>query len=209
MPLASPLTDALQGWGTAVGALIALAALIAAVLAYRVQSKQLRHQQQQIADQQRLNMRQGEVLELQADELRESIADRRRVAADDRRAHASQVFLWVDTSAYTSAITNWPNGYKSWIATVENTSILPIYDIYIRWTREDKSWEPPRSEGDTFNPLSRLGPDTKKSWVARIDRLEPTDPWSVDVVAEFRDAREVWWRIKPDGRIEEIEPPTS
>jgi hypothetical protein len=58
MPLASPFTDNLQGWGTVAGAAIAAVALYFAFRAYRSQS-------QQLADQQAINEQQSVVLGLQ------------------------------------------------------------------------------------------------------------------------------------------------
>lgn len=207
-PTGPSITDWLQGVGTVAGALIALAALVAAVLAYRVQNKQLRHQQQQIADQQELNRRQGEVLALQAEELRESIVDRRRVATTDRRAQAAQVFVVLAFTHHTAGA-GVPGGTKVWGAKVENTSALPIYEIRVVWLLRGAVWEPEPARNDIANPLPRLGPGAGGNWSARLPGENTVEQADVQAFAEFRDAAEAWWRIKLDGRIEEIEPPAS
>jgi hypothetical protein len=42
-------------------------------------------------------------------------------------------------------------------------------------------------------------------WDAKVFSNSGFDVSGLRVIAEFRDANEVWWRIKPIGRIEEIQ----
>lgn len=60
----------------------------------RIQSNQLDAQHDQLHEQQMLNQKQTEVLELQARELKASIEQRERDAAERRRAQATRVFVW-------------------------------------------------------------------------------------------------------------------
>ncbi|GIH21352.1 hypothetical protein [Rugosimonospora africana] len=188
IPVASPLTDQLQGWGTAIGALIAAGALVAAMVAYRAQSRQLRHQQKQIADQQELNRQQSEVLALQARDLGESLAER-------RRAQAVRVFMYASHSRGVDDQDRW-----TFSATLKNASDYPIRGIVVRWHRGTAAWGEPME-----SPW--LPPGAPAAQFSReMDRREGGDltPAAIGAVIEFRDAAGVRWRITPSGGLEEL-----
>jgi hypothetical protein len=54
-----------------------------------------------------------------------------------------------------------------------------------------------------------LDPECPPRRDAKVFSNSGFDVSGLRVIAEFRDANEVWWRIKPVGRIEEIQEPRA
>lgn len=179
MPLSSPLTDQLQGWGTAVAALVAFAALIAGIAAYRTQSGQLRLQQRQINDQ-------AEVLALQAEELRASIKDRQREEVERQRAQAVQVYVVQETREFVAERGRRGRRLR---ATVRNVSPLPIHDPAIHWH------EGGGEVTGTLPPYLAPGDSASHEYLPVEETLEP--PANVYATARFRDAAGAVWEIAP------------
>jgi len=179
MPLANPLTDQLQGWGTAVAALVAFAALMAGIAAYRTQSGQLRLQQQQINDQ-------AEVLALQAEELRASIKDRQREELERQRAQAVQVYIVQETREF---VAERGRRGRRLAATVRNVSPLPVHDPAIVWHE---------AAGEITGILPPyLAPgDSASHEYLPVDET-PDPPANVFATARFRDAAGAMWEIAP------------
>jgi hypothetical protein len=70
------------------------------------------------------------------------------------------------------------------------------------------SYYVPPAEPNESNPLPRLDPVTREGkWTIRVSRDAGIKTETLTATAEFRDAAGVWWRIEPDGRIEEISAP--
>jgi hypothetical protein len=182
MTLASPLTDQLQGWGTATAALAALAAFVAGIAAYRAQAAQLRLQQQQNKDQ-------AELLALQAEELRASSEARQEEAAESRRAQAVQVYI-VETVRRSVGARGRPEA--RFVATFKNASPLPIHDLIITWHD---------GASETSGLLQKyLAPgDSESLGYIGTDDDTPELPFGAYATARFRDAAGNVWEIAVHG----------
>jgi hypothetical protein len=184
---------------TWVAAVVALIALVAGVVAYRNQARQLRLQreqlglqQRQIADQQQINAKQSDVLELQADELKQSMAERERIAAEQRREQAVGIFLSVPFRLAPPMI--------FFEAAVWNQSKLPIYDITANWFQDGVAWMP---EGD--QSIKKMMPGDRGNFTAGLDRRTSSlHEALVRCVVVFRDAAGVRWRVDVDGHLREF-----
>lgn len=191
MPLASPLTDQLQGWGTAVAALVAIAALVAAVRAYQLQ-------QRQINDQAKTNTKQLEVLELQAKNLEAALADRERDARERRRHQAEQVNACLKVEGRE-------RGPFTGDITVVNRSQQPVYNLCTHWLnagsemRFDTALSPD-------NPQGRLDPGVETFFSIDVLANAGVGMANLRVWVEFIDAKHVRWRTYPDGWLEELPP---
>jgi TolA-binding protein len=112
----------------------------------RIQSNQLDAQHDQLHEQQMVNQKQTEVLELQARELKASIEQRERDAAERRRAQATRVFVWEERHDHDPRVdqaTLAAGGERprpTIEACVKNASEQPIYDLLIRWHRGQAPW---------------------------------------------------------------------
>jgi hypothetical protein len=84
----------------------------------KVQSERLEVYRTQIEDQTRMNDKRGEVLELQALEIRASLEQRERAAEEERRSQAAKVTAW---------FTEERNGI--WGVHIRNASDLPAVDV--------------------------------------------------------------------------------
>jgi len=89
----------------------------------RVHSGQLKLQSQQFEDQRQANARHGEVLELQASEIRASLEQRQRDAAEHRRKQAARVTAWLARQEDAAP--------PSWGACVRNASDEPVFDVRV------------------------------------------------------------------------------
>ncbi len=186
---------------TAVLAVFAIVTAIYAIRAFGEQSKEVSHQAKmlevqsdQLAEQRTVNAEQIGVLTLQAAELRESLEERKREAAETRQEHASKVFIWQDQiesrpigETFSTTIT----------AHMKNTSEQPVYEPRFSWHHSDL----PATQNQLKRPLM---PGEEVSTEAPV----PADsgPDKFGVVAIFRDRAGIWWRARPDGRLEELPP---
>lgn len=179
--------------------------------AFREQSKEvrdqaeiLRIQSEQLAEDRKVNAEQIRVLKLQAEELRQVSADRDRDATETRRTQAVQVYM-SHTLAHAEVDGEVLPGMTV-EAYVRSTSPQPIYDLRVEW--EVFAFDVGATTAETWLDEAPLLPGAMAS--ARVpvphDLLANAD--DVTAVATFRDRAGVWWRTRPDGRLEEIpEPP--
>jgi len=186
---------------TAVLAVFAVVTAIYAICAFREQSKEVSHQAKilevqsnQLAEQRTVNAEQIGVLTLQAAELRESLEERKREAAERRQEQASKVFIWQDQiesrpmgETFSTTIT----------AHIKNTSEQPVYEARFSCHDGDR----PATQNQLKRPLI---PGEEVS----SDAVVPAEsgPDKFGVVAIFRDRAGIWWRARPDGRLEELPP---
>jgi hypothetical protein len=125
------------------------------------------------------------------------------MAAEQRRRQASQVFLRV---RHSPPVANSRTAHV--VADVTNTSGQPIYQVHLRWFHSTGNYYVPPAEPEESNPLPRLDPVTREAkWTIQVSRDAGIDTDTLTATAEFRDAAEVWWRIDPEGHIEEIPAP--
>lgn len=160
----------------------------------QVQSGQLELQRHQFDEQRKLNERQSEVLELQAEELRESLDQRKIEAVERRSSQALQVLVQEERYTYQAV---GKATEKDITVYVSNTSQQPIYEVWFSWHSGDKSYAQNRRD----EPLMPGGKDHDSAQVP-LD----VDPDEFGAVVIFRDRAGVWWRARPDGRLDEVEP---
>jgi len=189
---------------TAVLAVFAILTTIYAVRAFRKQSQEvsdqasmLQVQSEQLAEQRKVNERQTEVLELQANELRESLEERKREAVDRRSAQASRVSLAVKMLDTGRTAGDDRNGFRL-EATVVNASEQqqPICDVRLYYYRGPEGYGMPNPE--------LLG--TVLNWEKEIrhrDYLPGSAPEDCGAVLTFRDAAGIRWTRMPDGALSE------
>ena len=181
---------------TAALAAFAIVTAVFAYLAYRKQSQQVTDQAKMLDEQRKINAEQTKVLTLQATELGQSLAER-------RTAQASKVFIWTEpaTVAHVSQAQQAAGARtaEGMTAHLENASRQPVYELEIAWYKGTAPWREP-------DRIGVLMPDEKEE---RTHAYPEDLPAKVDralfgAVAHFRDAAGVHWRIRPDGRIDEI-----
>lgn len=168
------------------------------------QSAEVKAIEQQVSDQKDLASSQGEMLQLQAQEFRRAAAERDHDAQERRRAQASQVYVW-EALVHVEA-----NGQVTPGMTVEvyvrNTSLQPIYDLRIQWHAFTSDRRVPTD--DTYRePIIMPGAETRSRAMTLSGFLaEPSD---ATALVTFRDRGGVWWRARPDGRLEELSGPPA
>ncbi len=190
---------------TGVLALFAIVTAWYARRAFLKQSREVAAIEQQVSDQKELTARQADLLRLQGEQL-----DLQRRQFDQeqhrrRRDQASRIFVWTETGTNPAVnqaqrVTT-PGNYDVVIAYVQNTSQEPIYDLTISWRQGVARWSEP-----THLPVLLPGPlqDFMRSLP---DELPPGIDRSVfSAVVIFRDRDQVWWRTRPGGKFEELEP---
>lgn len=169
-----------------------------------VQSAQLDAQHDQLHEQQRLNVKQTEVLGLQVRELQEVLAERKLQAEVQRRAQASKVFLWEEHLDGDPRERTQVRVYQDGepiaklfaLAHVVNSSDQPVYDAKLRWRRGSSSWGEPNPE-----PLPTVMPGME---VTGIREFPPDTDMAVSGAAlGFRDAAGVTWLRRGDGELME------
>lgn len=84
-----------------------------------VQSDRLEVYRKQVDEQHKINATYGEVLDLQAREIRASLEERKQAAEEERRSQAAKVTAWLARSDAADA----------WEARIRNASDLPIFDV--------------------------------------------------------------------------------
>jgi hypothetical protein len=207
-----------SAWATVVLAVFAFVTAIFAWLAFRKQAKEVNILVEQAREQHALNIRQIEVLELQAQELRQAPEirareieaqrqDQERQAEAKRRAQAEEVFLLEDRSDHDPRITQVQRntGVKSGaviIATVRNASNAPITEVRLTWHKGTASW----GEVDYLNTHVGPGGETQSIKSLPDDLPSYVDTKIYGAVAYFRDAAGRNWRRGPDGEPQEILP---
>ncbi len=142
-------------------------------------------------DQRAVNAEQTGVLRLQADELRASIDERQNQATERRRAQASLIYVWEERIAERTAGVGPVNTVT---AHVKNTSGQPIYDLRF-------SWRVDRQQDHQTIRASPLMPGEEDS---DISPVAGTGSSTLSAVVIFRDRSEWWWRVWPDGRLDEL-----
>jgi hypothetical protein len=165
-----------------------------------VQSGQLELQRAQLEDQRRANATHGEVLELQAEEIRESLKQREREAEAQRRSQAARVTAWI---ARTDAA-------GSWEARIRNASDLPIFDVRTFFHAIHKNpvrggWDPVGQGGPPPDETICVFPPQTDRSVAVPEKVqaifgEVTDRTYV-VSVEFTDAAGNSWERDPRGAL--------
>ena len=171
----------------------------------KIQSDQLDAQHDQLYEQQKLNIKQTEVLGLQLQELQATLAERKREAEGQRRAQASKVFLWEEDLNRNPLLQpgmsegRLPGETYTGIfaaAHVVNSSDQPIYNAELRWRRGSSSWGEPNPE-----PLSTIMPGKEVTRVRQFPR--DTNMTVSGAVLTFRDAAGVTWLRRRDGELME------
>ncbi len=170
---------------TALAGLALLTALFAGI-ALGKQSKQLKLQGHELADQQKANAKQAVVLSLQTDELRHQADER-------RRAQANRVFVETQLQLeHRGKITRRVVTPALTLATVVNSSEQPIYDVEIVWNDEPLS-------------IAEMGVWPAAKYVGTIlpgrSASETTRGSDTAVGVRFRDAAEIYWVRSNDGRL--------
>jgi hypothetical protein len=102
----------------------------------KVQSGQLELQRRQFDEQRQINNAHGEVLELQAREIRASLVQRERETEEEQRRQAKKATAWFGEERH-----------GIWGARIRNDSGLPVLDVrvffyYIAETLPSGEWEP-------------------------------------------------------------------
>jgi hypothetical protein len=142
----------------------------------------------------------GLALRKQFREVAILVAENKRQAGERRRAQASQVFISAEPYRPNDA------GTVSVISvSVSNTSLQPIYDVYLLWHGETGEWI---GMGDPVD-LRVLLPGEKHDWGTSIEPSLPIrrvlmDPYLIGAAITFRDAAGVHWQLGTDGQLAEI-----
>jgi len=168
---------------TAVLAVGAIFTAVFAVRAFRVQSRQLDLQQQQLKDQREDSAKQAKVLELQAAGLRESL----REARERRDAQEAMVYAWQTTE-------DTPEPAEIF-AHVKNISEQPLYDVTLQWWPEP-GLGPLDDEKECAKVKSAVQLIPGEDLSDTSGTLGPYACWSVI----FRDRTGVCWRVHPNER---------
>jgi hypothetical protein len=195
MPLTAP------AW---IGAIATVILAVGAIIAVYFARKAFNAQSQQLRDQQEIGKKTAEVLQLQGSELRESLNER-------LRAQAAQVFIEVDRMPPVTKAAVKP-GQKAdpqpWrlSAKVRNTSMQPIYDLYVIWQLGTVRMGKP-------DPMARLMPGCDASFDRAGPQAtassQPADPGMLGAFLAFRDAAGVRWAVREDGTLTEISRPSQ
>lgn len=194
-----PLTVA-----TWIGAIATAILAVGAIITVYFARKAFNAQSQQLRDQQEVSKKMAEVLQLQGSELRESLGER-------LRAQAAQIFIEVDRIPPVTEVAAGPGqeaaGQQRWrlSAKVHNTSMQPIYDLYVIWQLGTVRMGKP-------DPMARLMPGHDASF----DRTgpeatapgSPIDPAMLGAFLAFRDVAGVRWAVREDGTLTEFSRPS-
>jgi len=187
--------------------LFAVVTAIFAYLAFRSQSAEVSTLQEQLREQQKLNCKQIEVIDLQVQELHAVLAEHTRQAEGRRRLQASKVFFWEEHLASDPLL---QSGMQQnllpgeayigvfVVAHVVNSSDQPVYDAELRWHRGSTSWGEPNPE-----PLPTIMPGKEVTRVRQFPR--DTNMTLSGIVLGFRDAAGVEWLRHREGKLVERE----
>jgi hypothetical protein len=200
----------------AVGAVITA---IFAILAFRKQSdevmmmqEQLRYQREAINDQRQANRKHGDVLDLQARELREALNKLESEAPELRRAQAKRVLLWLEAGFapdvdFGDILTRKPGSEPRWTVCVRNTSELPVRNLIFSWCEETMIDTGMKDTGST-DRLEYLLPRGEATFFREYSKFGGTrHPPKRIVILAFSDAAGVRWLTRSDSSIvEEISP---
>jgi hypothetical protein len=167
------LATQLTAIGTLALAVLALAAAIAATGAWAVQARQLRVARAEFAGQMRVNAKQTEVLDLQAQELAASLQERKAEAERRQRELAEAVNVWIDSTG---------------VGRMKNTGTRAVRDVTSWWGSAGGG------RGDDQDLVTLLPPAETKAFRPNVDLSE--DPWCI---VKFRTAMERWWYAGSDG----------
>lgn len=190
---------------TAVLAVFAVVTAWYARKAFQKQSQEVRAIEQQVSDQEELTAKQAGLLEVQAGQLKLQQQQFDQQQEDRRLDQASRVFMWTETgpnpaiSQVQRATT--PGAYEMAAVHVKNTSEQPVHDLFVSWRKGTAPWDAP-------DRLAVLMPGQQQDFTRALpDNLPPSVDRSLyGAVVIFRDRNQVWWRTRPDGRLEELPP---
>jgi hypothetical protein len=183
---------ALEAIATAAGVLVAVAALVAAILAYRMQQRQIKDQNKALVEQQKINAHQTAVLELQAADLRDSLRERRE----------AQAILVVLRRERPPRGTGQDMSYVVRMVVV-NTSYMPIYDVGLRWVTPTGRWalaEFAYGNGDKIVevvPPHEPGGILPPHWPVEVATNDLAEQMSA--IVYFRDSAGQHWQIDRNG----------
>jgi gas vesicle protein len=172
----------------------------------KIQSEQLELQRRQVEEQRAVIAKQTDVLELQARELQASLEQRERETAERHRAQAVRVFMWeegLDRDPDIDQATLSARGERPTpvvVARVRNASNQPIYDLGFSWHRGTA----PHRHGEAMLPVMPRSDAYATCPVP--DDLPESSRGLFGAVAFFRDAAGTYWRARPDGQLDEIQP---
>jgi hypothetical protein len=210
-----PSAAIVQGWMTAIGTVtLAVFAIVAAYYArkafreqtkevedqaemLKVQSERLEVYRKQAEEQHEINASHGEVLELQAREIRASLDQRERAADEERRRQAAKVSAWFAKD---------PAGI--WGARIRNASDLPVVDVrvffyYIAEQSPGGDWEPVL-RGAPAERIRVVPPQGDRFFAIPEQVLGMMDQVGDDVYAvgiRFTDAAGNHWERDPRGAL--------
>jgi hypothetical protein len=194
-----PLTVA-----TWIGAIATAILAVGAIITGYFARNAFNAQSQQLRDQQEISKKMAEVLQLRGSELRESLNER-------LRAQAAQVFIEVDRIPPVTEVAVGPGqeaaGQQPWrlSAKVHNTSMQPIYDLYVIWQLGTVRMGKP-------DPMARLMPGHDASFDRTGPQAtapgSPIDPGMLGAFLAFRDVAGVRWAVREDGTLTEFSRPS-
>lgn len=168
-------------------------------------------QSQQLADQQAINTRQADVLDLQVKELEASLAQRRVDAERERRAQANQVAAWFGPEPGGIVVAEGP---VEWGALIRNDSGLPIVNTRVSFhfvaadSPASLNWKPifrggPPERIRVIPPHSerfvRIPEDIRR-------QIKACDDTVYVVSIEFGDAAGNYWERNPRGALIPTDP---
>lgn len=177
---------------TWISSVAAIGALVAAIIAYRSLSAQVKLLRIQVSDQQEFN-------KIQKDELEASREERNRQAFERRSEQASRVYMecHFDHPYTDSTDKNRYLGEVSASASVVNQSDRPIYDVRLAWYMRDGTALTSHNVRDS---TERIMPKDRPFSVETSWRSH-TDPSMFGVKLYFRDAAGVTWRAGRKGEL--------
>lgn len=194
------LSGEINAIATAALAVGVIVAGIAAYLAFRKQSQEVRAIERQVKDQEELSRQQAELLKVQSGQLevqRQQLVDQRE---ERRRAQARRILISAEPRPDPSTSVS-VDPISTNFVTVMNTSSQPIYDLRLLF-REDGEWTQPFISPD----MAFLPPGERYEYPFSID-LSPfdfmLDTSLIGAIVVFRDADGVWWRRSSDGQLSE------
>lgn len=160
--------------------------------------------ERQVADQQELTRQQAEQLKVQTNQLELQQRQFEQQEKDRRQDQASRVFIVreLTTDSRVGQVQRNLDRLNRQVVKVyvRNTSEQPDYELHVNWRKGSALWDQPEL-------LPVLSPGELREFVRAIP---PDLPPAVDLdvysaIVIFRDRAQAWWRIRPDGRFEELE----
>jgi hypothetical protein len=167
-----------------------------------VQSDRLEVYRQQVDEQRQINATYGEVLQLQAEEIRAFLKQREREAEEQRRKQAARVTAWFGTGET-------PMGFFQG-ARVRNASAEPVYEVRVFFHllhETDGRGHVPVGQGGPPRETTPVLPPGEDRFVPIPAKVEamfgniPVNDRTCTVSIEFTDAAGNRWERDPRGAL--------